>query len=266
MLSTIFSYNATDMIFSIHGEHWRQLRKICAIELFSAKRVQSFKCIREEEVSDLVKSIAASEGSVVNLTQKISDVTHGIVARAAFGKKNKHAQAFKSAIDEIVSLMGGFCIADLYPSIKMFQRTSTAKKKFEKLHREIDMIMQDIVDDHKNIHREVSKDEDLVDALLKIQQENENSQHRVTDVNVKSIILDIFGAGTETTSGIKSWCMSEMVKNPKVLEEAQAELLYNFNWKLPNNMKNEELDMTESFGISARIKHDLCLIPIVRRL
>ncbi|CAK8538898.1 unnamed protein product [Lathyrus sativus] len=392
MLSTIFSYKNTDIIFSVYGEHWRQLRKICVIELLSVKRVQSFRSIREQEVDDLVKSIAASEGSIVNLSLKIFDMTHGIVARAAFGKRSKHQQVFRSAIDEISDLLGGFCIADLYPSINMLQRMTMAKKKFEKLHREIDMIIQDILDDHRSIHREVSKDEDIVDALLKIQQENEQSEHPVTDINMKSIILDMFAAGTETSSEVTLWCMSEIVKNPKVMEEAQAEvrrvfdkkggvdetdmheliylkcviketlrlhpivpmlvprenrekcqingydipaktrvmvnawaigrdsrywveaesfkperflnspidfkgadfefipfgggrrmcpgiafglpnvelplaqLLYHFDWKVPNEMKNEELDMTESFGITVRRKHDLCLIPIIRCL
>jgi cytochrome P450 len=188
LLSTIFSYNATDIIFSIYGEHWRQLRKICVIELLSVKRVQSFRSIREEEVSDLVKSISASEGSVVNLTHKIFAMTYGITARAAFGKKSKHQQAFKSALQEIVFLLGGNCIVDLYPSIKVLQRLSWAKTKMKKLHKEIDMILQDIIDDHKRVHNEESKDEDIVDALLKIQQENDHSQHHLTDESMKSII------------------------------------------------------------------------------
>ncbi|XP_058742888.1 cytochrome P450 71D10-like [Vicia villosa] len=393
MLPKIFSYNNTDILYSIYGEHWRQLRKICANEVLSAKRVQSFRSIREEEVDGLVKSIAASEGTVVNLTHKITDLTHWIVARAAFGKKSKHEQVFRSAIDEISDLLGGFCIADLYPSIKMLERLSMSKTRFAKLHKELDVLVQDIVDDHKSIHREeVSKDEDIVDVILKIQQENAESQHPVTDVNIKSIILDLFAPGTHTTSGFTIWCMSEMVRNPKVMEVAQAEvrrvfdnkgyvdeteihkltylkcviketlrlrphapllvpresrercqingydipakttvmvnawaigrdprywaeaesfkperfldskldfkgtdfefipfgagrricpgiafaiastelslakLLYHFDWKLPNDMKNEELDMTEKFGITVRRKHDLCLIPIIRRL
>jgi len=189
LLSTIFSYNATDIAFSTYGEHWRQLRKICTLQLLSAKRVQSFRYIREEEVSNLVKSIYASEGSVVNLSDKIFLMTSGITTRAAFGKRNKHQEVFKSAIKEIASLPGGFCIADVYPSVKMFQRVSRAKTKVEKLHREVDMILQDIIDDHKNIHKEESKDEDLVDTLLKIQQENDHSHNPLTDNNMKAIIL-----------------------------------------------------------------------------
>ena len=190
LLSSV-GYNATDIAFSPYGEHWRQLRKICTVQLLSAKRVQSFRYIREEEVSNLIKSISTSEGSVVNLSHKIFSMTSAITTRAAFGKRNiKHQQVFKSAIKEIVSLLGGFCIADVYPSVKMLRRVSRAKTRVEKLHKEIDMIFQDIIDDHKNIHKEESKDEDLVDALIKIQQENDQSHdHPLTDDNMKSIIL-----------------------------------------------------------------------------
>ncbi|KAK2378028.1 cytochrome P450 71D10 [Trifolium repens] len=387
-LSTILTYNNTNIGFSTYGEYWRQLRKICVIELLSAKRVQSFRHIREEEVSNLVKSISTSEGSVVNLTQKIMATTYGITARTAFGKKNIHQEAFKLAMEVALSLIGGVCIVDLYPSIKMLRRMSRAKTKLEKAQRDLDTILQDIIDDHR---REESKDEDLVDVLLNIQQENYHSQHPLTDDNLKAIIQDMFTAGGETSSGAVLWGMSEMVKNPKVMEEAQSEvrrvfdkkgfvdetefhqlvylksviketlrlhpslplllpresrercqingyeipaktrilvnawaigrdprywieaesfkperfanslidfngtnfeyipfgagrrmcpglafgipnvelplaqLLYHFDWKLPNRMKNEELDMTESFGISVGRKHDLCLIPITRR-
>jgi hypothetical protein len=58
----------------------------------------------------------------------------------------------------------------------------------EKLQRELDMILQDIINDHKISHKEESKDGDLVDALLKIQQENDHSQNPLTDDGIKSVI------------------------------------------------------------------------------
>ncbi|KAK2378011.1 cytochrome P450 71D10 [Trifolium repens] len=244
LLATILSYNATDIAFSTYGEHWRQLRKICVVELLSEKRVLSFRFIREEEGLTLVKSISSSEGSIVNLSHMISSMITAITTRAAFGEKSRHQQAFKSIMSEIINLFGGLCIADLYPSIKMLQRLSSAKTKLEKLQRELDMILQDIINDHKISHKEESKDGDLVDALLKIQQENDHSQNPLTDDGIKSVIQDMFTAGTETSSEVILWGMSEM---------------------LPNEMKNEELDMTESFEIIMKRKHDLCLIPLITR-
>ncbi|PNX65986.1 cytochrome p450 [Trifolium pratense] len=66
-----------------------------------------------------------------------------------------------------------------------------------------------------------------------------------------------FGAGRRICPGI-----TYALPN---IELPLAKLLYHFDWKLPNKMKNEDLDMTESFGITITRKNDLCVIPIIRR-
>jgi cytochrome P450 len=66
-----------------------------------------------------------------------------------------------------------------------------------------------------------------------------------------------FGAGRRMCPGI-----AFALPN---IELPLAMLLFHFDWMLPNGMKNEDLDMSETFGISVGRKHDLCLIPITRR-
>ncbi|XP_058742866.1 cytochrome P450 71D10-like [Vicia villosa] len=251
LLPTILTYNATDIAFAPYGDYWRQLRKVCIVELLSSKRVQSFRSIREEIVSKLVKSISAREGSIVNLTENIFSMTYEITSRAVFGKRTEHQQVFKTAMEEIVSLLGGFCIADLYPSIKiLLQRVSRGKTRFERLCRETDRILQDIINDHKSNHR----DKDLVDVLLKFQQDN-----HLTDDNVKAVIQDLFSAGSETSSGIVLWAMSEMVKNPKVMKEAQAEVRGVFDRK----GYVDETGLPRLIYLKSIIKETLRLHPVV---
>ena len=49
------------------------------------------------------------------------------------------------------------------------------------------------------------------------------------------------------------------------VEHPLAQLLYHFDWKLADGIKNEDLDMTEAFGATVRRKRDLHVIPIAYR-
>ncbi|XP_031277680.1 cytochrome P450 71D11-like [Pistacia vera] len=46
------------------------------------------------------------------------------------------------------------------------------------------------------------------------------------------------------------------------VELALAVYLYHFDWKLPDGMKPEDLDISESFCVTVRRKDHLCLVPI----
>lgn len=52
-----FSKNGSDLIWSDYGPHYVKVRKLCTLELFSAKRLDSLRPIREDEVTAMVDSI-----------------------------------------------------------------------------------------------------------------------------------------------------------------------------------------------------------------
>lgn len=49
------------------------------------------------------------------------------------------------------------------------------------------------------------------------------------------------------------------------VEFTVSTLLYHFDWEMPRGIRNEDLDMTESFGVTVKRKNNLNLIPIVKR-
>ncbi|KAK6266395.1 hypothetical protein QUC31_017232 [Theobroma cacao] len=148
LVSKIMSYDSTNIVFSPYGNYWRQVRKICVTELLSSKRVESFRKVREGEVSNLVKTIFLSEGLPINLSKKIFSLTYGIISRAAFSEKCREQEAFISIITEASKLSGSFTVADMYPSFRLLELIS-GRPKFEKLHKETDRILEGIIAEHK---------------------------------------------------------------------------------------------------------------------
>lgn len=218
----LLAYNSSDILLSPYGEYWRQMRKITTLEVFSSKSVQKFQPIRREEVTNLIKFISQNEGSAINITQALFSLTTGVTARAVLGKKLKDTEAFASFLRETVELSSGFGVADMFPSFKFLHVISGVKRALEKLHKNMDRILENIINEHRDRKSEVEH-QDLVDVLLSIQKQG-HVEPSLADNKIKAIILGIVSAGSETSSITMTWAISEMLKNPKVMEKAQAEV------------------------------------------
>ncbi|RDX87177.1 Cytochrome P450 71D8, partial [Mucuna pruriens] len=233
----ILAYGSTDIAFAPYGDYWRQMRKICVLELLSVKRVQSFSYIREDESRKFIESIHSSAGSQINLTSRIFSLLSTSVSRAAFGNKSEDQDEFVSLVRKSIAMTGGFELDDLFPSMKPIHLLTGMKPKFQKIHKRADKILENILRKHKEKrtrakeHNSTEEDqEDLVDVLLRIQQSG-SLEVQITTGNIKAVIWDVFAAGTDTSSTTIEWAMSEMMKNPRVREKAQAELRESFKGK-----------------------------------
>lgn len=78
-------YDCKDIGLAPYGEYWRQVRKISTLELFTVKRVNSFRFIREEETMNLLKIIGKEVGCVVNLSNKFFVLACDVMCRYVNG-------------------------------------------------------------------------------------------------------------------------------------------------------------------------------------
>ncbi|CAL8152258.1 unnamed protein product [Prunus armeniaca] len=236
LAAKILSYGSTDIGYAPYGEYWRQLRKICTLELLSTKRVQSFRPIREEEVVNLIQWIASRAGSPINITQEIYSSTYTITSRTAFGKKTRDQEKFIYIVKEFVKAASGFALADIFPSVSLLHLLSGMRLKLERLHKEADRILGNIIKEHQRDmvttkSGEGEAEEDLVDVLLKFHDHGNELEFSLTTENIKAVIFDIFAAGSETSSTAVDWAIAEMIKNPRVMNMAQNEVREVFNRK-----------------------------------
>eukprot|EP00257_Ricinus_communis_P007138 XP_002523238.2 cytochrome P450 71B10 [Ricinus communis] len=228
------SYNYLDIAFTPYGDYWRDMRKLCVLELFSAKRVQSFQFIREQEVSLLIDSISKSSSSCpVDLSEKAMTLTANIICRAAFGKSFQERglghERFQEVIHEGLATLGSFCAADFFPYVGwIVDRITGLHARLERNFQEFDTFYQKIIDDHIQKGRKDGSQqvEDIIDVLLELEKSHreEFGAFQFSKDHIKAILMNIFLAGVDTGAITLVWAMTELIRNPRVMKKAQEEI------------------------------------------
>ncbi|XP_076916272.1 premnaspirodiene oxygenase-like [Bidens hawaiensis] len=256
----IIGYNYTNIAFAPYGEYWRQMRKICILELLSAKKVRSFGSVREQESWSLVESML-NEGPVkINLTKKIFTMMNVVACRVAVGSRCKDQTTLLELIEQAVSLSGGFDVSDLFPSFKLLHLVTGMRRELTKIHSKIDKILDGIIFDHQESRHggggETDLNEDLLDVLLRLKNDG-GLQFPLTYDNIKAVIVDMLVAGTDTSSVIIEWTMFELMTNPRVMNKLQVEV----RRVLKGKKKVYESDIKELDYLKLVIKETLRMHP-----
>lgn len=191
------SYNYLDIAFVPYGEYWREMRKICTLELFSTRRVQSFRSIREEEVGLLVDSFVQSSslGCAVDLSRKLLTLAANITCRVAFGKSFRASgfdgERFQETIHEAMAMLGCRSASDFFPSVGwIIDRITGLHGRLERSFRELDAFYQEVIDDHLNSSKMEKDDDDIIDVLLRVERDqSESDVVQLTKDHIKAILM-----------------------------------------------------------------------------
>ncbi|KAG8097529.1 hypothetical protein GUJ93_ZPchr0013g37340 [Zizania palustris] len=225
------------------------LRKICVLELFSPRRVQSLRHVREEEAARLVRYVAdecamGGGSAVVRIGEMVSRMVNDSVVRSAVGGRCTRRDEFLGELEIAVKLTGGFNLVDLYPSSSLARRLSGTLRETERCNRNVRTIMDDIISEHTAATDDIDGDDDLLGVLLRLQKNGATQCPLTTDM-IATVIMEIFAAGSETSSTTLEWAMSELIRNPKVMEKAQAEVR-----QLPLPKEQDKLTEGDVAGLS----------------
>uniref|UniRef100_A0A0E0ESN7 Uncharacterized protein n=1 Tax=Oryza meridionalis TaxID=40149 RepID=A0A0E0ESN7_9ORYZ len=228
------TYNYSDITWSPYGAYWRQARKMCLTELFSAKRLESYEYIRGEEVRALLRDLHGAAGGVVVLKDYLSTVSLNVITRMVLGKKylDKDAggsvttpEEFKWMLDELFLLNGVLNIGDSIPWLDWLDLQGYIKR-MKKLGKMFDRFLEHVVDEHNERRRREGESfvaKDMVDVLLQFA-DNPNLEVKLKREGVKAFTQDLIAGGTESSAVTVEWALSELLKNPEVFAKATEEL------------------------------------------
>ncbi|KAL7138872.1 hypothetical protein ABFS83_09G011700 [Erythranthe nasuta] len=219
-------YDLNDVLTLPYGDQWRKLRSVFVHDLLSNTRVKAFSPVRDEEIRILVNKIRSRCDSSVNLTDTFVSFANDLICRAAFGKKRmsetEHGKKFLDAMGKAVGLLSKVTLGDFVPWLGWINRLNGFNAELDRCASVKDDVMDAVIEEHLKVGPTGSGDS-FVDILLGIYKGNTPGVS-IDLISVKALILDVFGAGTETSATTLVWIMTDLIKHPAVMKKLQEEV------------------------------------------
>ncbi|KAL2892363.1 Geraniol 8-hydroxylase [Bienertia sinuspersici] len=216
------NHDKFSMVWLPVSPKWRDLRKIATIQLFTTHTLDASQIIRQKKVNELIDYArqCGKNGMPIDIGKAGFTTSLNLLSNTFFSMDlarhaSSYSQEFKELFESLLEMEGKPNLSDFFPLIKhldlqgVFRRTTYLVNKMMSIFEEI--IDGRLKDDNVK--------DDVLSTLLKNVENNE-----LTLDDVKHLLLDLFVAGTDTTSSTLEWAMTELLSHPQAMEKAQLEV------------------------------------------
>ncbi|KAK1423393.1 hypothetical protein QVD17_18695 [Tagetes erecta] len=242
------------------GTEWRIFRRILNTNIFSNNSLEAKQHLRSQKVEELIAYCrkASLSNDYVDIGRAAFRTSLNLLSNTLFSKdlvdpNEDSGKEFKDVIENITEDAAKPNVVDFFPVLKKIDPQGIRRKMdrhFGKVLEIFDELIQE------RLRNGTSNEGDVLDVCLKFIQENTNDFNQT---DMKSLFLDLFAAGTDTTSNTLEWTMAEILRNPHTMIKAKEEL----NEVIGKGKIVKEEDVLRLPYLSCIVKETLRLHPPV---
>nr|GLL39064.1 geraniol 8-hydroxylase-like isoform X3 [Ipomoea trifida] len=207
---------------------WRAIRKIMNSNIFSSSKLDANQQLRVKKIQELITYCQnnSQAGEAVDIGRAVFRTAMNLLSNTIFSKDltdpySDSAKEFKELVWNIMEEAAKPNLVDFYPFLEKFDPQGSQRRMSDYFTKVLDLF-RDLIDERLE-ERRVSgnRNVDVLDTLLNISQETPDE---IDNTIIKHLCLDLFVAGTDTSSITVEWAMTELFNNPDAMAKAQAEL------------------------------------------
>nr|XP_057905483.1 cytochrome P450 2K1-like isoform X1 [Doryrhamphus excisus]XP_057905484.1 cytochrome P450 2K1-like isoform X1 [Doryrhamphus excisus]XP_057905485.1 cytochrome P450 2K1-like isoform X1 [Doryrhamphus excisus] len=212
-----------------NGDSWKELRR------FAISTLRDFgmgKRLAEEKImevcSHLIPIFEKHKGQPFDTTQPLGNATSNVICSIVFGSQFQYDDAqFTTLVERVKDniLLTGSKQIQLYNNIpwlfSWFRDRQIVLKNFQKNIQDIKDLLAKV---KENLNPEDCRG--LADCFfMRMQKEDlSDEQNHFSEDNMVQVVLNLFAAGTDTTSTTLRWALLLMLKYPLIQDRVQEEL------------------------------------------
>ncbi|KAJ9181140.1 hypothetical protein P3X46_009303 [Hevea brasiliensis] len=223
-------YKGTGFITGPYGDYWKFMNKLCITELFAGSQFDRFNRIREQEITNLLKSLmeCARKGEICDLKVELETLTNNLICKMAmskrFSNKDDEAKKMRKMVSEIMKAGAKLGVNEVLGVLKKFDLFGHGKKLQEALW-EYDGVMEQIMKDYEEsmVDGGENEEKDVMYILLQTYR-NTDAEVKLTRTQIKHFILELFMASIDTESAAIQFAMAELINHPNVFKKLRDEI------------------------------------------
>ncbi|XP_058228503.1 geraniol 8-hydroxylase-like [Rhododendron vialii] len=245
------------------ADQWRSLRKALNSNIFSGNRLDASQNLRRQKVQELIEYVGkcCQEGVAVDIGSAAFKTSLNLLSNTIFSinmadPTQDSVQQFRHLIWQIMVELGKPNLVDYFSILKKIDPQGIRRRLKSHFGDTFEMFGR-LIDERLKLRRSGKNgaENDVIDILLNISEGN----GEINRTHIEHLCLDIFGAGTDTTSSSVEWAMAELLRTPEPLQRAKAELEQTIGKGKPI----EESDIPRLPYLQAIVKETMRLHPPV---
>ncbi|XP_053177697.1 cytochrome P450 2J4-like [Scomber japonicus] len=223
-----FYLGSTGGLFTSNGETWKKQRRFALSTLrnfgFGKSVTEQSIC---EEIRYLQEEIENDKGEPFSPAGLFNNAVSNIICQLVMGKRFDYSdhnfQMMLKYLSEAIWLEGSMWghLYESFPSV-MKHLPGPHNRIFSNYGTILDFIGQEVQRHKKDL--DPNNPRDYIDSFLIEMENHKESDLGFNETNLAMCSLDLFLAGTETTSTTLQWALIHLIKNPDIQEKVQAEI------------------------------------------
>ncbi|XP_076009184.1 cytochrome P450 2J6-like [Genypterus blacodes] len=216
-------------LFMTNGQKWKRHRRFALSTLrnFGLGKSVMEDCICEES-RHLLEEIEKEKGQPFNparlLNNAVANIISQLVMRRRFDYDDHDFQMMLNRLSETVQLEGSIwgLMYEAFPGL-MKHLPGPHNKMFTNYNSVEAFVLQEVQRHKQDLDH--SNPRDYIDNfLIEMENHKEKDDLGFTEANLVYCSLDLFLAGTETTSITLLWALVFLINHPDIQEKVQAEI------------------------------------------
>ncbi|KAK4486232.1 hypothetical protein RD792_008902 [Penstemon davidsonii] len=263
----VHNHHNISMAYLPVGNQWRKIRKICKEQMFSNPRLDAGRSLRQEKLKELCDYVreCCVKGRAVDIGEAAFITSLNLMSATLYSEdftsfnSESTTHEWREIIRGVVKTVGVPNVADFFPVLKRFDPQGITKEAEFYFGKLLEMF-EDVVKQRLHSRKITSpnpppKKNDMLEALLDLGEGSEDAFF--SSNHIKHLLLDLFIAGSHTTSSTVEWAITELLLNPTKMSRAKNEL----RTVVGENKQVEESDISTLPYLQAVIKEILRFHP-----